>query len=91
MSSLVLSKNGYAYGFNDLCVGYFQDLGEEIFELGHFNPDVVPIKDRINLRTEYINRKFDEDAYMFDAFENEDINEYITLNSEFLTKIASIN
>lgn len=87
---MVLSQEAYAYGFNLETKGYFSDLGEEIFELGHFNPDEVPIKDRINLRNEYINRKFDEDTYIYDTFENEEIDSYLKLDNEFVTKVSSI-
>ncbi|EAS07700.1 SHQ1-like protein (macronuclear) [Tetrahymena thermophila SB210] len=91
VENLVLSQDAYAYGFNQQTKGYFQDLGEEIFEIGHFNPDEIPISDRINLRNEYVNSKFDEDAYIYDTFENEEIDSYIKLNLEFLSKVASIN
>lgn len=89
LAGLVIGKQAYAYGFNNQHQGYFEDLGEEIFELGDFNPDEIPIADRIRLRTEVIESKFDEDAYIFDTFENDSIEEYVLLQPDLLVQIAA--
>ncbi|XP_013142513.1 PREDICTED: protein SHQ1 homolog [Papilio polytes] len=62
----------YAYGFgNKVCVE-FGDLAKEfphVFELKE--PDRVPIANRHELRIKYENRKFSNDHYLADFFEEE--------------------
>jgi len=45
-------------------------LEEEIEEIGELNPDNVKLSDRIEMRNMIMMNKFDEEAYLFDTFEN---------------------
>lgn len=86
VESITISEDQFAYGFNCGVLGYFRDLEDDLLEIGHLNPDEIQISDRIGLRKEYINRKFAPNDYIFDTFENEEINEYLTLNLPIFLK-----
>lgn len=43
----MLRSQDYSYGFNDNIVNFFEDLQEEILEIGELNPDNVKKSDRI--------------------------------------------
>jgi len=43
----MLRSQDYSYGFNDNTVNFFEDLQEEILEIGELNPDNVKKSDRI--------------------------------------------
>lgn len=81
--------NQYFYGFNNQTTGFFENLEEQIVEIGEINPDTVKFEERRAIRDDVQLKKFDADSYLFDLLDNEEIQEIISIQGNDLDSFAN--
>ncbi|CAK81781.1 unnamed protein product (macronuclear) [Paramecium tetraurelia] len=75
--------NPFCYGFNNQYKDVFDDLEEELYEIAILDPKQIAMQDRKSMALQYVQQQFDKDAYLFDLFENEQVDEVLVYEFQF--------
>lgn len=59
----------------------FDDLEEELYEIAILNPQLTPKEARLALLKLQLKEVFDEEHYLYDFYENEEIDEVLQIST----------